>query len=213
MELFGRFLDKNVVQQLIDSGLTETSQLAQERVITVLFSDIRGFTTLSEQHDAATIMRLLNQYFSAQVDVIFKHQGTLDKFIGDAIMAFWGAPLDDAKHAEHAIQAAMDMSEALDRFCREQKLTGFDIGIGIHTGPAVIGMLGAQQRMDYTAIGDTVNLASRLEGLTKGVARILVSEATRASCPEAFDFVSHGEYKVKGRSEAVKVFEPRSTHR
>ncbi|QGX38372.1 adenylate/guanylate cyclase domain-containing protein [Permianibacter aggregans] len=213
VELFGRFLDKNVVQQLIDSGLTETSQLAQERVITVLFSDIRGFTTLSEQHNAATIMRLLNQYFTTQVDVIFKHQGTLDKFIGDAIMAFWGAPLDDAKHAEHAIQAAMDMSDALDAFCREQQLTGFDIGIGIHTGPAVIGMLGAQQRMDYTAIGDTVNLASRLEGLTKGVARILVSEATRASCPEAFDFVPHGEYKVKGRSEAVRVFEPRSTHR
>lgn len=210
IELFGRFLDKNVVKQLVDSGLTQTSQLAQERTITVLFSDIRGFTTLSEKHDAATIMQLLNNYFSTQVSVIFRHQGTLDKFIGDAIMAFWGAPLDDSKHAENAIKAALDMAQALDKFCQDHKLDNFDIGIGIHTGTAVVGMLGAQQRMDYTAIGDTVNLASRLEGLTKGIARILVSKATRDSCLDSFDFIAHGAYKVKGREEEVLVFEPRS---
>ena len=218
LDLFGRFLDPNVVEQLARDGLTDKSLAARDCEITVLFSDIRGFTTLSEQHPAPVIMALLNDYFSQQVERIFQHHGTLDKFIGDAIMAFWGAPLEDPSHAHHAVAAALDMCDELERFVESKGLHGFDIGIGIHTGPAVVGMLGSAQRYEYTAIGDTVNLASRMEGLTKGIARVLVSEATRQACLAqagmaqsgvAFDFIPRGEYKVKGRNEPVTVYEPR----
>ncbi|NQD37607.1 adenylate/guanylate cyclase domain-containing protein [Permianibacter sp. IMCC34836] len=216
LDLFGRFLDPNVVEQLARDGLTDASLAARHCDITVLFSDIRGFTTLSEKQPAPVIMSLLNDYFSQQVACIFRHQGTLDKFIGDAIMAFWGAPLDDERHAYHAVAAALDMCDELQRFVSEKGLTDFDIGIGVHTGPAVVGMLGSEQRYEYTAIGDTVNLASRMEGLTKGVARVLVSQSTRDACVaqtratgEAFDFIACGEYKVKGRAEPVVVYEPR----
>jgi len=217
LELFGRFLDPNVVEQLARDGLTDASLAARHCEISVLFSDIRGFTTLSEKQPAPVIMSLLNQYFSQQVACIFRQQGTLDKFIGDAIMAFWGAPLADAAHARHAVAAALEMSDELERFVQAQGLQNFDIGIGIHTGPAVVGMLGSAQRYEYTAIGDTVNLASRMEGLTKGVARVLVSQATRDAClagahqagHEAFDFIARGEYKVKGRDEPVVVYEPK----
>lgn len=216
LDLFGRFLDPNVVEQLARDGLTDASLAARHCDITVLFSDIRGFTTLSEKQPAPVIMSLLNDYFSQQVACIFRHHGTLDKFIGDAIMAFWGAPLDDNRHAYHAVAAALDMCDELQRFVSEKGLSDFDIGIGVHTGPAVVGMLGSEQRYEYTAIGDTVNLASRMEGLTKGVARVLVSQSTRDAClaqcgadGEAFDFIACGEYKVKGRNEPVIVFEPR----
>jgi adenylate cyclase len=150
--------------------------------------------------------------------VVFKHGGTLDKFIGDAIMAFWNAPTENPRHAEQAVAAALEMGEALDRFKEELAVTDgslhdFDIGIGLHTGPAVVGFLGSDDRLDYTAIGDTVNLASRIEGCTKGVARVLVSGATRAACqrnPDCrFSFVDHGEFHVKGRDQGVELLEPK----
>jgi len=143
--------------------------------------------------------------------VIFRHGGTLDKFIGDAIMAFWGAPGEDEKQAEHAIAAALEMSANLERFRQEIGEIGqtFDVGIGIHSGPAVVGFIGSEQRQDYTAIGDTVNLASRIEGETKGVSRILVSAETKNQCADRFDFVDHGFFKVKGRAQEVQLFEPK----
>jgi adenylate cyclase len=125
-------------------------------------------------------------------------------------MAIWGAPLDDARNAEHAIQCALDMSDMLDAFRKDLDAnTDFDVGIGIHSGTAVVGLIGSEQRREYTAIGDTVNLASRIEGLTKDVCRILVSEDTMRLCPDAFDFVPRGHYKVKGRSQEVALFEPK----
>ncbi|WP_297575490.1 adenylate/guanylate cyclase domain-containing protein [uncultured Deefgea sp.] len=211
--LFSRFLDARVVKQLIASGDIDLGQVAQSREITVLFSDIRGFTSLSEKHDPAAIVQLLNQYFTLQVDIIFKHGGTLDKFIGDAIMAFWGAPANDAEHAQHAVAAALEMSAALDAFKLQlSDIEHFEIGIGLHTGPAVVGLIGSASRLDYTAIGDTVNLASRIEGLTKGCARILVSDATRAACDASFapfEFIAHGQHPVKGREQNVLLFEPK----
>ncbi len=207
---FSRFLDPRVVAQLVDGGATRQTLDGQAHEITVLFSDIRGFTTLSEQHDPATIVALLNDYFSRQVEVIFRHGGTLDKFIGDAIMAFWGAPSPDPDQATHAIAAAIEMTEVLEAFKREAGEIGahFDIGIGLHTGPAIVGFIGSAQRQDYTAIGDTVNLASRIEGLTKEHGRVLVSAETRARCGGAFDFALSGSYKVKGRSAEVELFVP-----
>jgi adenylate cyclase len=208
---FGRFLDPRVVSQLVDGGETRQTLDGHVREITVLFSDIRGFTTLSEKHEPAVIVGLLNDYFSRQVEVIFRHGGTLDKFIGDAIMAFWGAPSDDPRQAERAIDAALEMTEVLEEFRREvgEIGEGFDIGIGLHTGPAIVGFIGSEQRQDYTAIGDSVNLASRIEGLTKEHGRVLVSAETRAHCGATFDFTQSGSYKVKGRQAEVELFIPR----
>ena len=210
VRIFNRFLDPRVVEALVAQGETPQTLSGQAREITVLFSDIRGFTTLSENRSPEQIVSLLNRYFSLQVEIIFRHGGTLDKFIGDAIMAFWGAPQDDPQHARHAVAAALEMEQSLLRFKEELGGDGmdFDVGIGIHTGTAVVGFLGSEARMDYTAIGDTVNLSSRIEGLTKGVARILVSADTVASCKNAFDFSPTGSYKVKGRLQEVELFSP-----
>ncbi len=211
VQLFGRFLDPRVVNRLVDAADSDLGMRGESRTISVLFSDIRNFTSMSERSTPEAVLELLNDYFGRQVRVIFDHQGTIDKFIGDAIMAFWGAPVDDREQAVHAVAAALDMVDALLAFREGQSGPGaaLDIGIGIHTGPAVVGFVGSENRIDYTAIGDTVNLASRIEGQTKGRARVLVSETTREACGEAFDFIDHGSYKVKGRAQEVRLFEPR----
>jgi len=207
---FSRFVNPYVVKQLVERGGLEGA--GQTREVSVLFSDIRGFTTLSETKAPAEVVALLNDYFSRQVDVVFHHGGSLDKFIGDCIMALWGAPLDDAAHARHAVACALDMADTLQAFKRDLGAAdaSFDVGIGIHSGPAVVGLIGSDRRREYTAIGDTVNLASRIEGLTKDAKRrILVSRETMLACREAFDFVPAGFYKVKGRAQEVELFEPR----
>ena len=206
---FSRFVNPHVVKELMAHG--GLSREGESRQVTLLFSDIRGFTTLSESRTPQEVVSLINSYFSRQVAVVFRNNGALDKFIGDCIMAIWGAPLDDANHAEHAIQCALEMADTLDAFRKDlaDPNADFDVGIGIHSGLAVVGLIGSEQRREYTAIGDTVNLASRVEGLTKGVARILVSEDTMRLCPDAFDFVPRGLYKVKGRTQEVALFEPK----
>lgn len=213
--IFGRFLDPRVVQGLVETGELSRERKPEAREISILFSDIRGFTTLSETRTPEAVVDLLNRYFTRQVDVIFRNGGTLDKFIGDAIMAFWNAPTDTPAHAQQAVAAAIEMTLALDDFKRELAARGeglgdFDVGIGVHTGPAVVGFLGSDSRMEYTAIGDTVNLASRIEGTTKGVARVLVSDATRAACGESgrLRFVHRGQFHVKGREQPVDLYEP-----
>ena len=213
VDFFGRFVNPHVVRDLLErGGLPAGGELRQ---ITVLFSDIRGFTALSETRPPDEIVALLNRYLGRQVEVIFRHGGCLDKFIGDALMAFWGAPLDDPEHARHAVMAAMEMSETLEAFRRELGEVGeiFDVGIGLNSGPAVVGLIGSENKREYTAIGDTVNLANRIEGLTKGLARILISEATMQACQDAFDFVDRGAHPVKGRERQVRLFEPREKTR
>jgi len=206
---FSRFVNPHVVSELIAHG--GLSREGESRQVTLLFSDIRGFTAMSENQSPQKIVSLLNRYFSRQVEVIFRNGGALDKFIGDAIMVIWGAPLDDARHAEHAVGCALDMADVLEAFRKELGEQGedFDVGIGIHSGPAVVGLIGSEQRREYTAIGATVNLASRIEGATKGVARILVSRETMQLCGEAFDFIPRGLYKIKGRVKEVELFEPK----
>lgn len=208
--MFSRFVNPHVVRQLMERGGLEGG--GRTREVTLLFSDIRGFTTLSETRPPEEVVAILNRYFTLQVEVIFRHGGSLDKFIGDAIMAFWGAPLDDPEHARHAVACALDMADALLAFRDElgEAGKGFDVGIGVHSGPAVVGLIGSERRREYTSIGDTVNLASRIEGLTKEAGRrILVSRATMERCAGAFDFVSCGTFQAKGRAQAVELFEPR----
>ncbi len=206
--MFNRVLDPRVVNELVKRG--EISQEAKSCEITVLFSDIRGFTTLSETRSPEAVVSLLNRYFNTQVEIVFKHGGTLDKVIGDAIMALGGAALAQEEQAQRAVMAAIEMSAALEKFKQEVAAEGvdFDIGIGLHTGPAVVGFIGSDQRLDYTTIGDAVNLASRIEGQTKGISRVLISQSTKEACGVMFNYVNHGEFKVKGREQAVYLYEP-----
>lgn len=215
---FSRFLDPRVVQALVARGETTQSLSGKSRDITVLFSDIRGFTTLSEKSTPEQVVELLNAYFTVQSGAVFTHEGTLDKYIGDAIMAFWGAPAEQPDHALKAVAAAMEMSDCLERFRLHANGLGTDleIGIGVHSGSAVVGFIGSDNKQDYTAIGDTVNLASRIEGQTKGIARVLVSEDTKLLCQEQagthgcpYEFRDCGSYEVKGRAQPVRLFEPK----
>jgi adenylate cyclase len=208
MAQFSRFTNPHVAKLLVERGGIDTGR----REVTLLFSDIRGFTTLSETRSPEEVIALLNRYFSLQVDVVFRHSGSLDKFIGDCIMAIWGAPLDDPDHAKHAVACALDMVDTLHAFKRAlgAEDSGFDVGIGVHSGPAVVGLMGSQKRLEYTAIGDTVNLASRIEGLTKDAKRrVLVSKDTAELCGDAFEFVHCGTFPVKGRAQPVELFEPK----
>ena len=217
--MFSRFLNANVVKQIVEQGETIESLSGKTRDVTLLFSDIRGFTTLSESTSPQEVVNLLNRYFSRQVGVVFRNQGTLDKFIGDCIMAMWGAPLDDPQHARHAVETALEMERVLLEFKAElgERGKAFDVGIGIHSGPAVVGFIGAEQKLEYTAIGDTVNTASRIEGLTKEAGcRIAISREAMEAClggadpaSFAFDFVPRGSYKAKGRAQPIELFEPR----
>ena len=215
---FSRFLDPRVVQALVDRGETMQSLSGKSCEISVLFSDIRGFTTLSESSTPEQVVELLNAYFTLQEGAVFQQQGTLDKYIGDAIMAFWGAPASQPDHALRAVAAALDMSARLELFRQQSGALGkeLEIGIGVHSGSAVVGFIGSANRQDYTAIGDTVNLASRIEGQTKGIARVLVSEDTKRMCEQQaadldcpFEFIDCGSYQVKGRAQPVHLFEPK----
>jgi adenylate cyclase len=210
LTMFARFLDPQVVYRLLKEDALSLDKLNKKQMVTILFSDIRGFTQLSEQNAAEDVVKLLNDYFNQQVAIIFKHHGTLDKFIGDCIMAFWGAPENNEDHAKDAIEAALAMEQQLLIFRKTLavELQNFDVGIGIHSGESIVGMIGADLRVDYTVIGDAVNLASRIEGLTKNTSRILVSEQTKVLTEAFFDFDYQGEHLVKGRESLVKLYRP-----
>jgi adenylate cyclase len=179
------------------------------RRISVLFCDIRGFTTISEGLPPEKVVQLLNEYFERMVEVVFRNNGTLDKFIGDGMMVIFGAPEDDPYQEEHALKAAIEMQSELRGLAEKWKPEGLNlrIGIGINSGPAIVGNIGSSRRMEYTAIGDTVNLASRLESATKelGVG-ILISEYTHNALRGSFQFRNMGSVHVKGRLDPVLTY-------
>jgi adenylate cyclase len=209
-KLFSRFVAKDVYDQLM-ADPSRAALGGARRTMTVLFSDVRGFTSLSEKGEPEDVVRQLNEYFSRMVQVLFEHRGTLDKFVGDMVMALFGAPLDDPDHAEHAVQTALAMSSALDDLNRQWASEGraqLDIGIGINTGEMVAGNIGSEAIMSYTVIGDAVNLGARLESLNKDYSsRVIISEATRAVLKGRYDIRPLGEVTVKGKSRPVAIFE------
>ena len=209
--MFAQYVPPEVVQRLI--AQPELLRLGGEtREVTLLFTDLANFTTLSEQLSAEQTVEVLTGYFNAMTPLIHATGGTVDKFIGDAVMAFWGAPLPDAQHAEHAVRAAIAMQQAmvpLVAALRSRGLPSIHMRIGLHTGRVVVGNVGAEQRFSYTAIGDAVNLAARLEGANKAFGTgILVSGATAAQLPDDIALRPLDDVIVKGKSEPVRVFTP-----
>ncbi|MEX1129082.1 MAG: adenylate/guanylate cyclase domain-containing protein [Vicinamibacterales bacterium] len=210
--LFGRYVSKDVYDQLI--AHPERAELGgKRRDMSVLFSDIRGFTTITEKGQPEELVGQLNEYFSRMVTIVFRHEGTVDKFVGDMVMALFGAPLDDPAHAEHAAQTAVDMVHELGELNRKWAAEGraqLDIGIGVNSGEMIAGNIGSSSIMSYTVIGDNVNLGARLESLNKDYkTRIIISDATRTRLTGSFDIQPLGDVTVKGKTQAVAIFEIR----
>lgn len=208
---FAKYVSPDVVEQMI--AHPERLRLGGERrELTLLFSDLAGFTSISEKLPPEGVTRLINAYLTEMTRVVMSERGTVDKFIGDAVMAFWGAPLDDPEHALHAVRAAIAMQAAMDRlqpFYREMGVSNVGLRIGVHSGPAIVGNMGSEDRFDYTALGDTVNLASRLEGINKAFGtRILLSESSAEQLRERIPLRPVDRVRVKGKNEAVRLFTP-----
>jgi len=213
-QMFGRYVSDEVVEKLLTTG--RRPDLGGESLqVTVLFSDIRNFTTISEKLNAHEVVEMLNTYLSKVYEPILKEGGTVDKFIGDSIMAVFGSPVPHRDHALHALRAALGMIDTarevrswMDQHFAGKDLPAFAIGIGIHTGEAVIGSIGSPKRMEFTAIGDTVNLASRLENLTKDLGwTIVASSATIQAAGPGVVTGKQEKVTVKGRKEYAQVYE------
>jgi class 3 adenylate cyclase len=204
---FSKYVTKSVVDRILEhqDGLKLGGE---KKTITIFFSDIRGFTPMSEVLSAEEVVHILNEYFTAMTAIIFKYEGTLDKFMGDAIMAVFGAPIEMADHAERAVLAAIEMSEKMKQLQAKWKTEGkkeVNIGIGINTGEAVVGNIGSNERMEYTAIGDNVNLTQRLESVAeKG--QILISSATYEKVKHKVIANMLDPIKVKGKTEKVIAY-------
>ncbi|MEM7253790.1 MAG: adenylate/guanylate cyclase domain-containing protein, partial [Pseudomonadota bacterium] len=207
---FGQYVPAKLVEEMSDNPAVY-SMAGESREMTVLFSDVRGFTSISEGLDPRELADLMNSFLSPMTEVIQGHRGTIDKYMGDAIMCFWGAPLADRDHAKNAVIAGLAMIKRLEDLQREFKRRGWpalSIGIGINTGTMSVGNMGSDFRMAYTVLGDAVNLGSRLEGLTKGYGvKMIVSESTKARLPE-FAFRELDRVRVKGKEEPVTIYEP-----
>ncbi len=207
---FSKFVSKDVVNQLL--AHPDALKLGGEKkTITVFFSDIRGFTTISESLSPESLVNLLNDYLSEMTEIVLEYKGTVDKYMGDAIMAFWGAPLPMEEHAYTACLASLKQLESLNNLqekWKDQKLPIINIGIGLNTGDAVVGNMGSTHRMDYTVMGDTVNLGSRLEGTNKVYGtRIIISEYTYEYVKDKIIARELDLIKVKGKNEPVRIYE------
>jgi len=206
---FAHYLAPSVISQIMDAP-EALSLEGQEKEITIQFSDIRSFTSLSEKLSPTQVTNLLHDYLTPMTRIITEHQGTLDKFIGDAVMAFWNAPLDIKDHQSKALKAALKQLEVLDELnneFRDKYRFTIDAGIGLHSGSVRVGNMGSADLFDYTLIGDNVNLASRLEGLTKFYGqRLIVSEAIVTTCTEECQFRILDTVRVKGRNEPIIIF-------
>jgi len=204
----GRYVSHNVVDQL----MRENAGLPAENIsreVTILFADIRAFTSLSEKMSPEEVITMLNEYFDEMVGIIFRHQGVLDKFVGDELMAVFGILDEPEPSSESAIRAAVAMQQRLGEMMLErqrQMKPVFGVGIGINTGQVVIGNVGSENRMDYTVIGDAVNIAARLEQMAES-GMVLVGERTREQVPVGMQVMERGELKLRNRADPVKCYE------
>jgi len=202
-----RYVGNNLVEKLVnlkEGVLLET----ERREVTILFADIRSFTAIAERMTAEEVVLMLNQYFSVMVDIIFKNSGLLDKFVGDQLIAVFGLMEADSNPSENAIRTALEMQQATRALMDRRRAEGqecFDVGIGINTGMAIIGNIGSSNRMDYTVIGDCVNVAARLEELAEG-GEIVIGETTYLKNSGAFQFESRGEVYVKNKNAPVVCY-------
>jgi adenylate cyclase len=209
--IFQKYVPESVIQEIFANP--EAALVGQDRVLAVLFSDIRGFTTLSEGRPPNEIVESLNDYFSRMVEVIVKHSGIVDKYIGDAIMAFFGAPVKHEDEAFRSVSSALDMLDALKEFNKGQDRIGrphYRIGIGINYGNVTVGNIGSEKKMDYTVIGDMVNRASRLEGLTKYYhEELIISESVQWSLKGALPCRQIDKVVVKGEKREMRIYTSR----
>ena len=207
---FGKYVSKDLLNEII-SKRHELKLGGTKRNVTIFFSDIRGFTSISEKLSPEELVSFVNEYLTDMTKIIMKYSGTVDKFIGDAIMAFWNAPLDEKDHAELACKSAVEQYKKLEELKKKfanRNLPHIEIGCGINTGDAIIGNVGSEDRFDYTALGDNVNLASRLESLTKlyGV-DIIISESTYGIVKDKFKCRKLDNVKVKGKKIPITIYE------
>jgi class 3 adenylate cyclase len=207
---FAKFVPEDIIDTLVRRENTAQQMVGEKRTVAILFSDIRSFTTITELNRAEDLVAFLNRYFAVMGEIIEKHGGTIDKFIGDAILAVFGAPRSYPDNAHRAVKAAMEMVESLDSIPREniQLPDGvFATGIGVHEGSAIVGNIGSKNKFDYTVIGDAVNLASRLEGLTKHYKqKIIVSDSVYDRLKTEVLFRPLDFVKVKGKNESTMIY-------
>lgn len=208
--LFGQYVPPELVDEM-DQDPSSISLEGESRDMTVLFSDVRGFTTISEGLSPEELTRLMNAFLTPITGVIHDHRGTIDKYMGDAVMAFWGAPLNDPKHASHGVKAGLEMIKVMHELAPEFKKRGWPelrIGVGLNTGMMNVGNMGSEFRMAYTVLGDAVNLGSRLEGLTKQYGVDLMVSETTAEAASEYEYRQLDLVRVKGKHEPVAIFEP-----
>ena len=208
--MFGQYVPPQLVDEMSDNPALVSFE-AENRELTVLFSDVRGFTTLSESLSPGDLSLLMNEYLTAMTRIIHENRGTIDKYMGDAVMAFWGAPIHDEDHALHAMQTGIAMLERLNAIQDDFKERGWPeikIGVGLNSGMMSVGDMGSKFRRAYTVLGDAVNLGSRLEGLTKNYGvEIIAGEATRDLLKD-YTYRELDLVRVKGKEEPVAIFEP-----
>jgi adenylate cyclase len=209
-DLFRTYVPPEVVDERVKNP-DSYSMTVTTRELTVMFCDMRGFTTMSETMEPTQLQALLNKVFSRLTDVIRHNRGTIDKYIGDCVMAFWGAPVQTCEHASLGVKTALEMAKAVQQLNAEHRAAGLpeiSIGIGLNTGTMCVGDMGSDIRRSYTVIGDAVNLVSRVEGLSKTYGRdIVVSEFTRNLAP-GFIWQELVKVRVKGKDHAVAIFLP-----
>jgi adenylate cyclase len=207
---FSQYIHPGLINQILNRP--EALRLGgEEKELTALFADIRGFTTLSERLTPSQLVDLLNEYLSEMTELIFKHWGTLDKYIGDAIMAFWGAPYPQTDHALRACRTGLEMLQALRHLQAAWESRGvprLEIGVGINTGAMLVGNMGSKRRFNFTVIGDSVNLASRLEGINRQFGtNLIISESTLLQVKDQVVARELDLIRVKGKTQPVKVYE------